>query len=204
MTRNNQGEAAPSARGVHGFGPEVEITDPSLVHETALIFGRVRLDRGVSVWPYVVMRAEMHAIEIGEDTNIQDFVMVHVGAMTPTIVGANCSITHRATIHGCKIGENTMIGIGATIMDGAVIGRNSVVAGHAIVGENKVFEDNAVIAGVPARQVATRDNTQSNLINARFYSRNAANYAKGQHRFSEADIGFILGTGAKPVDDETD
>lgn len=174
------------------IGPHVIYDEPAYIHESALIFGKVHLGRASSVWPNAVMRAELYEIRIGARTNIQDFVMVHVGYKTPTIVGEDCSITHHATLHGCEIGDRCLIGINATIMDGAKIGANSIVAGHTIVVENAQFPENSVIAGVPARLVITRDNAQANLLNARFYVQNAHNYVKGIDRFSEQDLATIL------------
>ena len=162
------------------IGKHVKLNEPAFVHETAYIYGKVTLHKDVSVWPYVVMRAEMHEIVIGEKTNIQDFVMVHVGNTTPTIVGKNCSITHHATIHGCTIGDNCLIGINATIMDGAIIGNNCIVAGHSIVTEGAVFPDNSIIAGVPAKVVKTRDSGEANRGNAEWYFQNALRYARGE------------------------
>ncbi|MEL6830953.1 MAG: gamma carbonic anhydrase family protein, partial [Pseudomonadota bacterium] len=83
----------------HRFGPDVVLDQPGYIHETALIFGKVYIGPGATVWPNVVMRAEMFEIRIGARTNIQDFCMVHVGAQTPTVVGEDCSITHHATLH---------------------------------------------------------------------------------------------------------
>lgn len=164
------------------IGKSVVLNDPAYIHETAYIYGKVTVGRDVTIWPYVVMRAEMHEIVIGENTNIQDFVMVHVGGATPTIIGANCSITHHATVHGCTIGDNCLIGINATVMDGAVIGANSIVAGHSIVTEGSVFPENSIIAGVPAKLVKTRDNGEANRGNAQFYSENGKRYAQGVDR----------------------
>ncbi len=175
------------------IGPHVTLDDPAFIHDTALIHGKVYIGPGVSVWPHVVMRAEMYEVRIGARTNIQDFVMVHVGALTPTIVGEDCSITHHVTLHGCEIGDRCLIGINATIMDGVKIGANSIVAGHSIVRENAAFPENSVIAGVPGKLVATRDNAQANLINARFYHRNALNYAQGIDRMSTEDVEAIFG-----------
>jgi carbonic anhydrase/acetyltransferase-like protein (isoleucine patch superfamily) len=108
----------------------VQNIDPSVwVHESSYLFGKLAIGEGSSVWPHVVMRAEMHHIEIGRMTNIQDFSMIHVGSDTPTIIGDFCSITHHCTIHGATIGDSCLIGINATIMDGAVIGAGSIVAG---------------------------------------------------------------------------
>lgn len=170
------------------IGAEVTLNDPAFIHPSAWIYGRVTIGRGASVWPCAVFRAEMHAIEVGELTNIQDFAMIHVGNRTPTRIGRECSITHRATLHGCDIGDFCLIGIGATVMDGAVIGAGSIVAGHAIVTEGTVFPDHSIIAGSPARLVKTRDNTAANRHNALFYHLNALNYARGIDRLQPADI----------------
>lgn len=174
------------------IGPDVTLDNPAFIHPTALLYGKVRLGEGSSVWPYVVTRAEMHEIRIGARTNIQDHVMIHVGYSTPTVVGEDCSITHRVVLHGCEIGDRCLIGIGATVMDGAKIGENSIVAGHAIVSEGAEFPANSIIAGVPAKLVKTRDNSAANLANARFYHRNALNYAKGVDRFTPEDIQNLL------------
>lgn len=173
-------------------GRDVTYDDSVWIHPTALIHGLVQLESQVSVWPNVVMRSEIHHIRIGKRSNIQDFVMVHVGYNTPTIVGDDCSITHHATLHGCEIGDRSLIGINATIMDGARIGANSIVAGHSIVTENAVFPDNAVIAGVPARQVKTLDNSTANVANARFYVLNAEHYARGIERLPADKVQEIL------------
>ncbi len=164
------------------IGKSVALNDPAYIHETAYIYGKVTIGKDVTIWPYAVMRAEMHEIVIGERTNIQDFVMIHVGGTTPTIVGANCSITHHVTLHGCTIGDDCLIGINATIMDGAVIGANSIVAGHTIVTENAVFPENSIIAGVPAKLIKTKDNSAANRMNAEFYYQNGLRYAKGADR----------------------
>ena len=174
------------------IGADVTLDDTTYVHETAYIYGKVSMGAGSSVWPQVVMRSETHEVIIGERTNIQDFVMVHVGASTPTIVGEDCSITHHSTIHGCTIGDRCLIGINATIMDGAVIGDNSIVAGHSIVKENAEFPPNSIIAGVPAKLVGTRDNGKANAKNAAFYHQNAINYAAGEERMSDEQMKAIF------------
>ena len=170
------------------IGAEVVLDAPALVHETAYLYGKVYVGPGASIWPNVVTRAEMHEIRIGARTNIQDFVMIHVGSFTPTVVGEDCSITHHVTLHGCEIGDRCLIGINATIMDGAKIGENSIVAGHSIVTENSEFPPNSVIAGVPAKRVAERDCGARNLGNARFYLMNARNYAEGRDRLSDDQV----------------
>ncbi len=170
------------------IGPDVTLNDPAFIHDSAQLFGKLTLGPGSSVWPYVVTRAEMHEIVIGARTNIQDHVMIHVAYGGPTIVGEDCSITHRVVLHGCTLGDRVLIGIGATIMDGAKIGDNSIVAGHSIVTEGSEFPANSIIAGSPAKLVKTRDNTAANLMNARFYHLNAQNYAQGIERLTAEQL----------------
>ena len=172
----------------------VTLDNPAYIHESAWLYGKVYIGNGASVWPNVVTRAETFEIRIGARTNIQDFVMIHVGAASPTIVGDDCSITHHATLHGCTIGDRCLIGINATIMDGVKIGNNCIVAGHTIVTEGSQFPDNTVIAGVPGKAVASRDCGDANLVNAQFYSAMADTYAAGDDRLSQEQVDAVLST----------
>jgi len=152
------------------------------------VYGDVRFEPCVSLWPNVVMRAESNYIQIGTYTNVQDFVMVHVGG-GPSIIGTHCSITHHATIHGAIIGDNCLIGINATIMDGAIIGDNSIVAGNTIIREGTIVPANSVVAGVPGKIVGERNNYVANKLNALAYHENAMAYARGYHRrWSDQDF----------------
>ena len=177
------------------IGVDVCYDDSVFIHPSAHLYGHILLGDECSVWPNVVIRSEMFEVRVGARTNIQDFVMIHIGFKLPTIIGEDCSITHHAILHGCTIGHRTLIGINATVMDGAVIGANSVVAGNAIVAENPEFPDNSIIAGVPAKVVATRENAAANVTNARFYRRNAQNYMRGIERMSDEDMRWIDGEG---------
>lgn len=165
------------------FGSLVRISPKAFIHETALIYGQVDIADDCSVWPNAVIRSEVHEVRIGRGSNVQDFVMIHVGYELPTIIGQMCSITHHATVHGATLGDNVLIGINATVMDGAVIGDNAIIAGHSIVREGMVVPENAIVAGVPGKVVGTRDNRAANIANAEFYIQNGRNYAKGVHRF---------------------
>lgn len=164
------------------FGPEVTLNDPAFIHDTVRIYGRATIHEGASLWPYSVLRGEFYEIEIGAHTNIQDFVMIHVGSATPTRIGAYCSITHHCTIHGATIGDNCLIGINATVMDQAEIGDNCIVAGHAYVAEGTVIPDNSVVMGQPATVRRSRNNFVANRLNAMLYHWNALAYARGDHR----------------------
>ncbi len=152
------------------------------IARSAEIYGRVTLGPAVSVWPQCVIRAECQEVRVGRMTNLQDFVMIHVGYDDPAVIGAFCSITHRATIHGATVEDHCLVGIGATLMDGAVIGRGSIVAPGAVVTEGKVIPPGSVVAGVPARVIRERDCSRENRRNAWNYHRNALAYARGEHR----------------------
>ncbi|MFN3853280.1 MAG: gamma carbonic anhydrase family protein [Phreatobacter sp.] len=170
-------------------GPLVEIDPAAFVHPSAQIYGKVRLEAGASVWPNAVIRAEMYEVVIGPRSNIQDFVMIHVGNGMGTRVGADCSITHHVTLHGCTIGDNVLVGIGATIMDGSVVGENSIIAGGSFLKEGSIVPPHSIVAGVPAVVKASRDCGAANRFNAWLYAENAAAYARGEHRFwDEVDL----------------
>ena len=142
------------------------------------MYGKVEIGEGASLWPYSVIRAEGFHVRLGRYTNLQDHVMVHVGYGKPTIVGDYCSITHRVVLHGCTIGDNCLIGIGATVMEGAVIGENSIVAGHSFVADNTIIPPNSIVMGTPAKVVRTVNSFVANKLNAMLYYRNALCYAK--------------------------
>jgi carbonic anhydrase/acetyltransferase-like protein (isoleucine patch superfamily) len=159
-----------------------EIDASVWVAPTAQLFGRIAVGEGSSIWHNAVLRAECQAIRVGRMTNLQDFVMVHVPYDRPTIVGAFCSITHHVTLHGCTVEDECLVGINATVMDGAVIGRGSIVAGGAFVTEGTLIPPHSIVAGVPAKVVRTRDSARENRLNAWLYHRNADHYRRGLHR----------------------
>lgn len=161
---------------------ERHFAQAAYIHPTACIHGNVELGEGTSLWPYAVIRAESRQVRIGRRSNLQDHVMVHVGYRAPTIVGDYCSITHRVVLHGCTIGDNCLIGIGATIMEGVVIGENSIVAGHSFVVDNTIIPPNSIVMGTPAKVVRTVNSFVANRVNAMLYHRNALAYAKDDHR----------------------
>ena len=163
-------------------GAEQAIHESVWIAPSAQLYGKIAIGEGSSIWHNVVARAECEEIRIGRVSNVQDFVMVHVGYDFPTTIGDFCSITHHATVHGCTIGDHCLVGIGAVIMEGTVIGAGSIVAGGAVVPEGKSFPPGSIIAGVPARSIAERDNARANRMNAWLYHRNAEAYREARHR----------------------
>jgi carbonic anhydrase/acetyltransferase-like protein (isoleucine patch superfamily) len=162
--------------------PQKRFPNAAYMDPTARVHGNVEIGESASLWPYTVVRAEGFHVRIGAFSNLQDFVMVHVGYAKPTVVGDYCSITHRVVLHGCTIGDNCLIGIGATVMEGAVIGENSIVAGHSFVADNTVIPPNSIVMGTPAKVVRTMNSFVANKLNAMMYHRNALCYARGDHR----------------------
>jgi carbonic anhydrase/acetyltransferase-like protein (isoleucine patch superfamily) len=152
------------------------------VAPSAELYGRITIGEGSSVWPQVVIRAECQEVRVGRHTNLQDFVMIHVGYDDPTVIGDFCSITHRAVVHGARVEDDCLIGIGAIVMDGAVIGRGSIVAPGAVVTEGTLIPPGSIVAGVPAKLIKTRDSTRENRLNAWNYWRNSRAYAAGEQR----------------------
>jgi carbonic anhydrase/acetyltransferase-like protein (isoleucine patch superfamily) len=166
------------------MNPELRARFPAAAYidPTARIYGGVEIGEGSSLWPYAVIRAEGFGVRIGRLSNLQDHVMVHVGDRAPTIVGDHCSVAHRAVLHGCTVGDNCLVGIGATVMEGAVIGENSIVAGHSYVASKVIVPPNSIVMGTPARVVRAANSFVVNRVNAMLYLRNALAYASGNHR----------------------
>lgn len=145
----------------------------------AHVIGRVTLGRDVGVWFGAVLRGDNEPITVGEGTNLQEGVMVHVDPGFPAVIGQGCTIGHHAIVHGCTLGDNVLVGMGATVLNGAVIGDNCLVGANALVTEGKVFPPNSLIVGAPAKVVRTLDEAAI----ARLH-RSAANYIANWRRFA--------------------
>ena len=120
---------------------------------TAVLIGQVVLGADVSVWPQTVLRADTDLIRVGDRTNIQDGCVVHVDAGVPCTIGSGVTIGHRAVIHGCRIADDVLIGMGAILMNHCVIGAGSIVGAGALVTERTVVKPGSLVLGAPARAV---------------------------------------------------
>jgi carbonic anhydrase/acetyltransferase-like protein (isoleucine patch superfamily) len=154
--------------------------DPTAAPQREL-FGMITIGADASVWHNAVMRAERNDIRIGRMTNVQDFVMVHADEQS-VVIGTFCSVAHHATLHGCAIEDHSLIGVGATLMDGVLIGRGSIVAGGAFVKEGTIVPPASIVVGIPARIARERDCARENRLNAWRYQRNADHNRRGLHR----------------------
>jgi len=147
-----------------------------------VLSGRIHIGEDSSLWHHCVIRAEANEVRIGRMTNLQDFVMVHVGYDDPTVIGDFCSITHHVTVHGATVEDHCLIGVNATLMDGAVIGKGSIVAPGAVVTEGTLIPAGSIVAGIPARVIRQRDCSRENRLNAWQYHRNAEYTRRGDPR----------------------
>ena len=158
--------------------PQLPADEDYWLAPDAHVIGKVRLGPGVGIWFGAVLRGDNELIDIGSGTNIQEGTMIHTDMGYPATIGANCTIGHHAIIHGCTIGNNSLIGMGATILNGARIGKNSLVGAGALVTEGKEFPDNSLIVGSPARVIRTLDDAAIARLRV-----SAAHYVANGKRF---------------------
>ena len=140
--------------------PKLPAPDRCWIAPNATVIGEVEIGEDVGIWFGSVLRGDNEPIVVGAGSNIQEGVMIHTDPRYPVTIGENCTIGHHAIIHGCVIGDNSLIGMGATVLNGAKIGNNCLVGANALVTEGKVFPDNSLIVGSPARVVRTLDEEQ--------------------------------------------
>jgi len=157
------------------------------VAETASVLGRVELKADASVWYGSVLRGDNEWITIGERSNVQDGCVLHTDMGFPLTLGADVSLGHMVMLHGCTVGDGSLIGIGAVVMNGARIGRNCIVGAGALVTEGKDFPDNSLIVGSPAKVVRTLSDDQvaKLKLNAAHYVENAVRHRSEVERIDE-------------------
>ena len=150
----------------------------------AHVIGRVVLAEDVGVWFGAVVRADNDPIEIGARTNIQEGAMLHSDPGSPLRIGADVTVGHHAILHGCTVAANTLIGMGATVLNHARIGANCLVGAHALVTEGKAFPDNSLIVGAPAKAIRVLDAEAVERLrwSARNYVENWQRFAKKMRR----------------------
>lgn len=131
----------------------MKMSTETYVAPTAVVEGAVRLGKGCSVWHGAVIRGDEAPIEVGADTNVQDNAVIHVGYGHGTSIGAGVTIGHSAIVHGCTVGDNTLVGMGAIVLNGAQVGRDCIIGAGALVTQDEVIPDGSVAVGSPAKVV---------------------------------------------------
>ncbi len=148
---------------IRSLGSKIpQIDEDTFIADSAEIIGDVAIAKGASIWYQAVLRADLDKIVIGQHSNVQDGCAVHIDTGKPVVIGDYVTIGHNAVVHGCQIHDRVLIGMGATLLNGAVIEEGAIVAAGAVVKENMVVPANTLVAGVPAKIVKTLDASAQN------------------------------------------
>jgi carbonic anhydrase/acetyltransferase-like protein (isoleucine patch superfamily) len=146
----------------------------------ANVIGKVILGEGANIWFGATLRGDNEAIEVGAGSNIQENCVLHTDMGYPLVIGAGCTIGHKAMLHGCVIGENSLIGMGATVLNGARIGKNCLIGAGALITEGKEIPDGSLVMGAPGKVV--RMLTEAQIAGLRA---SALHYQQNARRFRE-------------------
>jgi len=169
-----------------GQSPDLPADGRYYIADTAVVIGRVRLLAEASIWFGSVLRGDNEWIEVGERSNVQESCTFHTDMGFPLTIGPQCTIGHNVVLHGCTIGTNSLVGMGAIVLNGARIGRNSLVGAGALVTEGKAFPDNSLIVGSPARALRMLDEKAIGGVTGAsdWYVQRWQQYAKGLRRLA--------------------
>lgn len=164
-----------------GVAPEFAMDGDYWVAPSAHVMGKVRIESGVSIWFGAVLRGDTELILIGEGSNVQENSVLHTDLGYPLTIGQNCTVGHRAMLHGCTIGNNSLIGMGATVLNGAVIGDNCLIGANALITEGKVIPDGSLVMGAPGKVVRELDDAAKAglTLSAQGYQQNMRRFRNG-------------------------
>jgi carbonic anhydrase/acetyltransferase-like protein (isoleucine patch superfamily) len=166
---------------IDGVAPRLPAKGRYFLAPGAHVIGRVELGEDANIWFGCVLRGDNEWVTVGVRTNIQENSILHTDMGFPLTIGADCTIGHGVILHGCTIGENSLIGMGATILNGVRIGKNCLVGANALITEGKEFPDNSLIVGAPAKAIRTlgEDSAERLQESAKHYVENGQRYLKG-------------------------
>ncbi|MFK3722870.1 gamma carbonic anhydrase family protein [Pseudomonas monteilii] len=145
----------------------------------AILIGKVRLQAQASVWFGAVLRGDNELIDIGEDSNVQDGAVLHTDPGSPLTLGRGVTIGHKAMLHGCHVGDYSLIGINAVILNGARIGKHCIIGANALIPEGREIPDGSLVVGSPGKVVRTLSDAQMRLLEA-----SAAHYVANAQRYA--------------------
>ncbi len=165
---------------LEGHSPKFPPSGRYWVAQTAVLIGKVELGERASVWYGAVLRGDNEPLVVGDDSNVQDNCVLHTDPGFPVTIGTGCTIGHKVMLHGCTIGDNTLIGIGASVLNGALIGENCIIGAHALIPEGKVIAPNSLVIGAPGRVMRElkREEIEKLRESAQIYVRNWQRFAK--------------------------
>jgi carbonic anhydrase/acetyltransferase-like protein (isoleucine patch superfamily) len=158
-----------------------DIHESACIADSAQVMGAVSLHANTSVWFNAVIRGDTETITIGEGSNIQDLAVIHADNGLPVVVGKHVTVGHQVMLHGCTIGDESLIGIAAVVLNGARIGKNCVVGAGSVVTEGKEFPDGSLIMGTPAKVVRelTAEQIEGLRMSAKHYMNNSLRFKNG-------------------------
>ncbi len=162
-----------------GVAADLPPADSHWIAPSADVIGKVRLLADASVWFGAVLRGDNEWITIGEGSNVQDGCVLHTDLGAALTIGKNCTIGHKAILHGCMIGDNSLVGMGAIVLNHAVIGRNCLIGAGALIAEGKVIPDNSLVMGSPGKIIRVIDNEGAAKLRG-----SAESYVRNWKRFA--------------------
>ena len=163
-----------------GHAPQLPEDGEVWIAPDANVIGKVVLESGASIWFGSTLRGDNEVIHIGAGSNVQENCVMHTDMGYPLVVGAGCTIGHKAMLHGCTIGDNSLIGMGATVLNGAKIGRNCLIGAGALITEGKEIPDGSLVMGAPGKVVRQLDEAAIEGLR-----KSALSYQRNMRRFRE-------------------
>lgn len=158
----------------------VQAHESSWVAPDAAVIGKVRLDEGASVWFGAVLRGDNELIHVGEGSNVQDGCALHTDMGFPLTLGKGVTVGHNAMLHGCTVGDYSLVGLNAVVMNGAKVGKHCLIAANALIPEGKEIPDGSLVVGAPGKVLRELTDAEKEKIRA-----NAAHYVKNAQRYKQ-------------------
>ncbi len=158
----------------------ITINGKCFIADSAVVIGKVKLENNSSIWFGTILRGDNEVISIGEGTNVQDLSVLHTDFGFPLTIGKNCTIGHKVMLHGCTIGDNSLIGINSVILNGATIGNNCLIGACTLIPEGKNIPDRSLVMGSPGKII--REISDEQIVGLK---KSADSYIANSKRFKE-------------------
>ena len=158
----------------------VQMSDDAWIADTAAVIGKVTLEAGANVWFGAVIRGDVERITVGEHSNVQDGAVMHADIGVPLTLGKGITVGHNAMLHGCTVGDYSLIGINAVVLNGAKIGKHCIIGANSLIPEGKEIPDGSLVMGSPGKVVKTLNDQQKKMLEL-----SAAHYVQNAKRFRD-------------------
>ena len=158
----------------------VQMSDDAWIADTAAVIGKVTLEAGANVWFGAVIRGDVERITVGEHSNVQDGAVMHADSGVPLTLGKGITVGHNAMLHGCTVGDYSLIGINAVVLNGAKIGKHCIIGANSLIPEGKEIPDGSLVMGSPGKVVKTLNDQQKKMLEL-----SAAHYVQNAKRFRD-------------------